>query len=150
MSVWLWLEVHLKTAIFSSTVLGSSFILTVIMLLLGHFLAHSSKVKHEEAKRKLRKQLIENIAEQIKLENEALANVGNDQEKSQEKEIAKLEKEICVLEEENMKISDILNSIRDQSGQVEQELKEKEPCLHFTIEKQEGIDLPFDESGSIK
>lgn len=126
MSVWLWLEVHLKTAIFSSTVLGSSFILTVIMLLLAHFLAHSSKVKHEEQKQKLRNQLIENIAEQIKLENEALAGVGNDQEKSQEKEIAKLEKEIGVLEEENKKISDILNSIQKQTGQVEQELKEKE------------------------
>jgi len=96
------------------------------MLVIAHLMAHSSKAKHDEQKQKLRKQLIENIAEQIKLENEALTGVGNDQEKTQEKEIAKLEKEISVLEQENKKISNILNSIQTETGKVKQELKEKE------------------------
>lgn len=125
MSVWLWLEVHLTTAFLSSSILCSAVVLTFSMLVLAQIIAYNARNGQGLAKEKLRKQLIDNIAEQIRLENEALQGQGKEGEKGQLEEIQKLEKDIGNLESENKKIGDILNSITAQKNGLEREIQNK-------------------------
>lgn len=153
MSVWLWLEVHLTTAFLSSSILCLAVVLTFSMLVLGQIIAYNARNGQALAKEKLRKQLIDNITEQIRLENEAVTGQGKEEEKGQLEEIKKLEKDIGSLESENKKISDILNTITDQKNDLERqiqhkqtELRDQETNEQRTTEENKLLEAKIDEA----